>query len=92
MKQLHKKDVITEELQGSTQVVVFCNGVVIGQMYQEVDGYYVFLPDRKDGFWEAYVLRAIADMLDEKNERWHKQVMKDLQSKEKRNGTWKRHI
>ncbi|MFA5152696.1 MAG: hypothetical protein WC554_09070 [Clostridia bacterium] len=84
MKRRHnRKDIITSEIRGTTQVVIFSNGVVIGQIYQEVDGYYVFLPDRKDGFWEAYVLRAIANLLDKKNEKWHKQVMKDLQSKEK---------
>jgi predicted secreted acid phosphatase len=65
------------------EFIEFENGVILGQVYQEVDGYYVFVPNPTNGFWEAYILRAIADMLDKKNEKWHKQVMKDLQSKEK---------
>ena len=65
------------------EFVEFENGVILGQIYREVDGYYVFVPNLLDGFWEAYVLRAIANLLDKKNEKWDKQVKKDLQPKEK---------
>lgn len=47
--------------------VYFHNGVFLGEIFPEVDGFYVFYPDLKGGFWEAYVLRAIADYMDELN-------------------------
>lgn len=55
------------------------NGVALGEIYMEVDGYYVFEPGRdSNGFWEAYVLRAIADKLDEMNKAWDAEVTEML--------------
>lgn len=50
--------------------VFFENGVHMGIMYMEVDGYYVFQPHLRAGYWAAYVMRAIADTLDKLNEPW----------------------
>jgi hypothetical protein len=67
-------------------LLIFENGVTLGQLYQEVDGYYVFVPETSGGYWEAYVLREIANLLDKKNAKWHKKVKRDLQKME--NKTW----
>lgn len=50
------------------------NGVDMGEFYMEVDGYYVYVPILRGGFWPAYMLRAVADKLDEVNASWDKQV------------------
>lgn len=50
-----------------------------GDLYVEADGYWVYGPRKPhQGFIEAHTLRAIADILDEKNAAWHAQVMKEL--------------
>ncbi len=55
--------------------VYFDNRVYIGDFYKEVDGYYVFMPDRKGGgSWESWTMRAISDKLDELNENWDKEI------------------
>ena len=63
---------------GTTELIVFENGITLGEIYKEVDGYYVFISVTSCGFWEAYVLRAIADLLDKKNEKWDKKVKQEL--------------
>ena len=51
------------------------NGVKLGEILMAEDGYYVFFSDdSKRGFWEAYILRQIADRLDEINKPWDDQV------------------
>lgn len=49
-----------------------------GDLYMEVDGYYVYGPREVRGFNSAEDLRVIAHILDEKNAAWHAQVQKDL--------------
>lgn len=46
------------------------NGVVLGDLMQKEDGFFDFWPTDRDGCWAAYVLRAIADKLDELNKPW----------------------
>lgn len=50
------------------------NGVKLGEIIMSEDGYYVFFPELREGFWEAYVLRQIADKVDEMNKPWDDQV------------------
>jgi hypothetical protein len=50
-----------------------------GQVYREIDGYYVFDP-KPQGFFEAGDLRLVADKLDSLNQKWDCQVQADLAS------------
>lgn len=52
--------------------------VARGDLYVEVDGYWVYGPRQICGFVDAEGLRVIADILDEKNAAWHAQMQKDL--------------
>lgn len=53
------------------------NGVLLGDVIMEVDGYYTFWPEGHGGYWEAHMLRAVADCLDELNEPWDTQIRND---------------
>ena len=46
------------------------NGVELGDVLAKEDGYYDFWPILNGGCWPSYLLRAIADLLDEKNKVW----------------------
>ena len=54
--------------------LIFTNGVVLGDALKDADGYFYFWPINRRGLWAAYVLRGIADTLDEMNEPWNKIV------------------
>jgi hypothetical protein len=43
------------------------NDVLIGTIYMEVDGDWVFAPERRDGCWSSYLMKAIAESLERKN-------------------------
>lgn len=51
-----------------------------GQIYREVDGYFVFAPNDRGGFFDAQSLRAIADYLDQLNKDWDAQIQEDMRS------------
>lgn len=53
------------------------NGVKLGEVLCNEDGYYDFWPELRGGYWSAPVLRQIADLLDAKNQLWDEQVQKD---------------
>lgn len=54
------------------------NGLLIGYAYQEIDGYFVFLPnDKLQGYQSEYNLYAIADALRMLNRDWDKVVGSD---------------
>ena len=55
------------------------NGVYCGELYPEVDGYYVWWSTPRGGFLQAWFLREIADKLDELNAAWHAQVNADME-------------
>lgn len=50
------------------------NGVKLGQILAKEDGFYDFWPELNGGYWEAHVLRAIADKLDEMNKPWQEEI------------------
>lgn len=64
--------------------LIFQNGVDLGAVYQEVDGYYVFWPEAV-GSWEAWVLRDIADLLDKMNQPWDDEVREFFEQEKERN-------
>lgn len=58
--------------------VEFVNGALLGEFYREVDGYYVFLPLLRGGFWDQYVLQELSEKLLELNREWDEQIQRDL--------------
>lgn len=53
-------------------------GVDIGVFVMDVDGYYYYWPNRqKDGAWSPWMLRDVADKLDEVNKPWDDIVQAD---------------
>lgn len=59
--------------------VLYENGVHLGDVVMDVDGYRYFWPDMsRGGHWGAHVLREIADLLDELNEAWDAEVREGL--------------
>lgn len=54
------------------------NGVYLGEFECDVDGYYYYWPlEDKIGSWPSYMLRALADALDEINKEWDDIVQND---------------
>lgn len=59
------------------QAVFTQNDRFLGMFERDIDGYFYFLSDyNKQGSWSSYVLRAIADKLDEINKDWDEQIKK----------------
>jgi hypothetical protein len=53
------------------------NGVRLGDILAKEDGFYDFWPDYtqgRGGYWPAYILRELADKLDELNAPWQAQL------------------
>ena len=63
----------TKRKQG-VYVVTFYNGLDMGTLEKDVDGYYKYWPTKREGFWEASLMRAVADLLDHVNAEWDVQV------------------
>lgn len=56
------------------------NGVFLGHIHKDVDGYFYFWPDLKGGSWDGHVLRGIANKLSELNAEWVKIMDKEFSS------------
>lgn len=63
---------------GNVKDFISINGVLLGTSYREIDGFYVFVPEDRHGFWGEHALRMIADRLKELNADWERQLEKDL--------------
>lgn len=48
--------------------------MLVGEIYAEVDGYYVFVYKGGNGYWDSMGLRLIANKLDEMNGEWDQQI------------------
>jgi hypothetical protein len=48
----------------------YSNGVYMGGIYQEVDGFFYWQPTNTDGFLSAHVLLEIGNKLKELNKEW----------------------
>jgi hypothetical protein len=53
------------------------NGIFLGDVLRKEDGFYDFWPETKGGYWSAYVLLALGNMLDALNEPWQRQIDND---------------
>jgi len=59
--------------------VFYENGVRIGELYVEIDGYWAFDPDRSNGgFWTEEVLSEIDATLRVMNEAWDHELQEAL--------------
>jgi hypothetical protein len=60
---------------GHDYILIWNNSIEIGQAVLDADGFYYFLPKRNDGsLWQAYVLKAIAEKLEELNQEWSEEI------------------
>ena len=48
--------------------------IVIGEILQNDDGFWVFWPTGAGGYWEEIVLRVICDKMKELNDVWQKHI------------------
>jgi hypothetical protein len=55
-------------------LAVYKNGVSLGDLDCDLDGYYNFFPENRSGYWPAHVLRELADKLDALNKEWDQKV------------------
>ena len=62
--------------------VFYHNGVSMGTLEVDVDGYYKYWPVQRAGYWESSSMRAIADLLDHVNKLWDEQRQKMITFKE----------
>jgi hypothetical protein len=58
--------------------VVTKNEKLVGELIMDVDGYFYFWPEDSTGAWTPYILRQLADKMDEINKPWDEQVENDL--------------
>lgn len=54
--------------------VVWNNGKGIGEVIQDVDGYWKFGTNGIGGLWEAYALEILAEMMNDMNSAWDKEI------------------
>lgn len=72
------KSTVTE-LRLENNKLLYINGVCLGEVLPDVDGYYKFWPDTtRGGYWNEYILTRIAKFLKDKNRSWDRQVKRDL--------------
>ncbi len=62
--------------------VYYNNGMLLGSIYQEIDGYFVFLPILRQGYWDGPVLEQIAKYLEDLNKEWDKEIQETLKEYE----------
>lgn len=71
-----------ERRETGTYDVIYVNGVNLGELYVEIDGYYVYWPSPRNGFWESHAMREIADKLDELNADWDRSIHEFFEAQE----------
>jgi hypothetical protein len=70
---------VIQEMEGSRhKKVVTDTGVKLGLFYLDISGFYYFDPYEDRGLFAAHSLRDIANLLDEINEPYNKQINEDL--------------
>lgn len=79
-----KNEIRLEEMIGGVKFVMF-NDVLLGTIYQEVDGFYVFNPSKdRGGYWTENYLLGIADVLTRMNKPWNDYINEAFNNEEKR--------
>lgn len=54
------------------------NNLPVGEIYREVDGFFVFWPYTVTGFYTEQFLREVADKLRELNKEWNETIEKEM--------------
>lgn len=54
------------------------NGALLGHVYKEIDGFYVFVPENDGGHWTEYGLIWVAERLKEMNKEWNDYLKENL--------------
>lgn len=54
--------------------VTWENGVCLGNILADVDGYYKFWPDSNNGYWDELLLDTISNKLKEMNKAWDAEI------------------
>lgn len=66
---LHKNEITPSRFE------ISFNDIILGDAIRDVDGYFYFIFEQPvNGTWQAWTLRAIADVLDELNKAWDDQI------------------
>jgi hypothetical protein len=71
-------NVIYQQINQQKYIVRTNNGKFIGEFIRDVDGYFYFWAENNLGAWPSYLLRDIADKMDEINQLWDEQLEKEL--------------
>lgn len=72
------KKYCTYKKYSSSYEIFFENGVKIGALIMCEDGYYNFFPELRGGYWTSYIMREIADKVDEINKPWDEKIQQEL--------------
>ncbi len=67
-------------------VVLYTNGCNMGEILMGEDGYYAYWAVQRQGYQEAWTMRAVADKLDELNAEWDEQVRSMGEEEEMKDG------
>jgi hypothetical protein len=59
-------------------LIVFENGICLGHLLKEVDGYFVYYPETRGGFMESWIMRIIADKMDDLNRDWDETARREI--------------
>lgn len=70
-----------EVVNKNTINVMYNSGTFLGQLYIEVDGFWVFEPSPKVNCWSGQVLKMLYEKLQELNKEWEVELTAALQSK-----------
>jgi len=62
------------EISPHAYTVLFDNGVKMGEILRDHDGFFYFWPEALNGFWAAHIMRQIADKCDELNAPYEKEI------------------
>ena len=57
---------------------VYANGVYLGAIVGNTDGFYVFFPNEGKGYWSQELLEELAAKLRELNREWEKVIEEEL--------------
>ena len=71
-----KHGIKVEKQLNNTYKVYYDNNVFLGDIFAKEDGFYDFWPEYpgRGGYWPAYLLREIANKLDQLNEPYQKDI------------------
>lgn len=68
---------IQDTEQQDCKKVYYNNGVYLGDFVLNDDGYWVYFPERHNGYWDEYLLFLLYTKLQEMNEPWDQQLQKE---------------